>query len=322
MPTALEDHKLQEAVIGHFTETPALKTFSAFEGKVDGNTVKGVSIIQEGPALGHGVWVDKKALEQVKKLASGKGRIKAKLNHWSSLEDTVGFYENFRIKSGKVLADLSLFESHAGKAHLLEMISEMPTSFGVSIMFRGDEPEYDKENDRYNTRVKELYSADFVDTPAANRDGVFEAEIDKADEDMPTPAPSITQEAFDAYKTAQEAALAALQAEVTALKAAKPVEAPPAPEAPKPDALSALTAAVAKIQEDITTAFKVQLAAPGSKQEPAPANEQEQPEPPKAFSVARAEAIGDATGLSRISKARAFDASYPSEAAYLASFKK
>lgn len=120
-------------------EEKELVTFSAFEGKVDGNTVKGVSIIQEGPALGHGVWVDKKALEQVKKLAAGKGRIKAKLNHWSSLEATVGYYENFRIKNGKVLADLSLFDSHAGKAHLLEMISEMPTSFGVSIMFRRGE---------------------------------------------------------------------------------------------------------------------------------------------------------------------------------------
>ena len=145
------------------TATQELVTFSQFEGKLEGNTVKGVSIIQEGPALGHGVWVDKKALEQVKKLAAGKGRLKAKLNHWSSLEDTIGYYENFRIKSGKVVADLNLFESHAGKAHLLEMIQEMPTAFGVSIMFRGDEPEYDKTNDRYNTRVRELYSADFVE---------------------------------------------------------------------------------------------------------------------------------------------------------------
>jgi hypothetical protein len=249
-------------------EEKELVTFSAFEGKVEGNTIKGVSIIQEGPALGHGVWVDKKALEQVKKLASAKGRLKAKWNHWSGLEDTAGFYENFRIKNGKVLADLSLFDSHTGKAHLLEMISEMPAAFGVSIMFRGDEPEYDKDNDRYNTRVRELYSADFVDTPAANRDGVFEAEIDSGEDDMP----AITVEAFDAYKAeatkAQADAIAALQSEIAALKTAleKPADppaAPPAPEPPKPDALSAEIA-------ELKTLVKALAAAPPTNQPPAP----------------------------------------------------
>lgn len=254
-------------------EEKELVTFSAFEGKVDGNTVKGVSIIQEGPALGHGVWVDKKALEQVKKLAAGKGRIKAKLNHWSSLEATVGYYENFRIKNGKVLADLSLFDSHAGKAHLLEMISEMPTSFGVSIMFRDDEPEYDKENDRYNTRVKELYSADFVDTPAANRDGVFEAEIDKADEDMP----AITVEAFEAYKAdaakVQADAIAALQAEIAALKTAleKPTE------TPAPPVVTGFTAE--QLQDAVSTALKAHYAAPPTNQPAAPVSQSDDSNP-------------------------------------------
>lgn len=295
------------------TATQELVTFSQFEGKLEGNTVKGVSIIQEGPALGHGVWVDKKALEQVKKLAAGKGRLKAKLNHWSSLEDTIGYYENFRIKSGKVVADLSLFESHAGKAHLLEMIQEMPTAFGVSIMFRGDEPEYDKENDRYNTRVRELYSADFVDTPAANRDGVFEAEIDSGDDDMP----AITVEAFDAYKAdaakAQADAIAALQAEIATLKTAleKPADPPAAPEAPKPDsALAAVTTELAELKELITTGFKIKLVAPDAKQDPAPPNEQEQPgDKPKlaTYAEAKTDFIGTATGIDRVRKAMAFD---------------
>lgn len=48
-----------------------IQTFSAFEGKVMGNTVKGISLIQEGPALGHGVWVDSTTLSQVKRAATG-----------------------------------------------------------------------------------------------------------------------------------------------------------------------------------------------------------------------------------------------------------
>jgi hypothetical protein len=294
-----------------------LVTFSAFEGKLEGNTVKGVSIIQEGPALGHGVWVDRKALDQVKRVASSKGKLKAKLNHWSGLQDTVGLFENFRIRGGKVVADLELYESHPGRDLLLEMISKAPATFGVSIMFRADEPEYDKENDRYNTRVRELYSADFVDTPAANQDGVFEAQIDSGEEDMANTAPAaVTLEAFEAYKAENDsktAKIEALEAEIAALKAA-PAKAPE--EDPKPDALAA------KIQEAITTAFKVHFAAPPTKQEPAPVNEPETITPPKSYADARKEAIGAATGLARIAAARAFDEKHANEAAYLASFKK
>ena len=54
------------------------QTFAAFEGKVQGNTVKGVSLLQKGPALGHGMWVDNVMLEQAKRSAQGKGKIKAR----------------------------------------------------------------------------------------------------------------------------------------------------------------------------------------------------------------------------------------------------
>lgn len=295
-----------------------IQTFAAFEGKVDGNTVKGVSIIQEGPALGHGMWVDKTMLSQVKKLASAKGRVKAKQNHWSGIQDTIGYYSSFRISDGKVLADLTLFDAFEGKEHFLEMIESIPSEFGVSISFRGDDTEYDEKNNRYNARCKELYSADFVDTPAANRDGVFEAGIDNTNEVIMAKPESTPQEpAFD-----PQAAIAALTAQVSELKAAleaKPKDEPKQPEATAPDPIAALSA---KLDEQAAL-IKALSIAPKSNAEPAPANDQgAAPEPPKSYADARQEAIGNATGLARLAAIRKFEEKHPSEAAYIASFKK
>jgi hypothetical protein len=295
-----------------------IQTFSAFEGSVAGNTIKGISLIQEGPAIGHGVWVDSTTLSQVRKAAVSMGRVKAKLNHWSGIQDTVGFYDNFRLRGGKLIADLTLFESHQGKDALLEMIETIPNAFGVSIMFAAESPEYDKKHDRYNTRVRELYSADFVDTPAANRDGVFNAKIDKPQNDMANANHPDTQpDAFDA-----KAAIAALESQVAELtkalaaKAEEPVEEPPVEEKPQETALSAEVA-------ELKAMLKAFVAAPPTKQEPAPANEQEAPPaPPKSYAEARKEAIGANTGLQRIAAARAFDEKFADEAAYLASFSK
>lgn len=246
------------------------QTFIAFEGKVSGNTVKGVSLLQKGPALGHGMWVDNVMLEQAKRSASGKGKIKAKMNHWSGLEDTVGYYENFRIRGGKLVADLSLFESSPQAAQLLEMIESIPESFGVSIMFAADEPEYNETEDKYFARVRELYSADFVDTPAANRDGVFNQKIDNTDEDMP----SITAEAFDAHKTESAAAIAALSAQITELKAALEAKQEPAPAPPPaPVLLEEKVDELANIRAELAaavTAIKAFAAAPAASAETAP----------------------------------------------------
>jgi hypothetical protein len=262
--------------------------------------------------------VDSTTLSQVKQSAAAAGKIKAKLNHWSGIQDTVGYYENFRVRGGKLLADLNLFESHAGRETLLEMIQTIPESFGVSIMFRGGEHEYDKKADRYNTRVSELYSADFVDSPAANRDGVFNAKIDKEENDMGNTAPvTPPADAFDA-----KAAIAALESQVSELtkalaaKSEKPAEQPPVEDKPQDNALSAELA-------EVKAMLKAFAAAPPTKQEPAPANEQEQPPaPPKSYADARKEAIGNATGLARIAAAREFDTKFADESAYIASFKK
>lgn len=296
--------------------TEELQTFAAFQGKVSGNTIMGVSLIQEGPALGHGVFVDRKSLGQFKALAMAKGRVKAKLNHFSSVQDTVGYYENFRVSKGKLLADLTLFEAHGGKDMLLEMINEIPSAFGVSLMFAADSPELDKESGNYMTRPRGLYSADFVDTPAANADGVFSADqIDSEENDMPikqvapTPEPQVDfsaliAEQFAAF-TAKFDAVATQFAEDNAKVLAECEQ------------LNADLKALQSGNSDIEVQARLSAAAPAPAAFAAPVNEQEVAAPVIAFAAAKAAAIGGLTGLKRIEAAREFAKQFPSEAAYL-----
>ena len=287
-----------------------LKTFAAFEGRVSGNTIEGISLIQEGPALGHGVFVDKKSLSQFKALALKKGKLKAKMNHWSSLESTVGFYENFRVSKGKLLADLSIFDSFSGKDSLLEMIEKIPSEFGVSLMFSALSPELNKADGNYNVRVEDIFSADFVDTPAANRDGVFSILIDKKepimeqDDSQVIPATPVVNEfsvltekigQLAAQMAAYEAKLAAECEKIAA--DIKTFSAKPAP--------------------DLELQARLAAVAPAPAAFSAPVNEQEAPAPVISFAAAKSAAIGDLTGLKRIEAAREFAKKFPSEAAYL-----
>lgn len=287
-----------------------LKTFAAFEGRVSGNTIEGISLIQEGPALGHGVFVDKKSLSQFKALALKKGKLKAKMNHWSSLESTVGFYENFRVSKGKLLADLSIFDSFSGKDSLLEMIEKIPSEFGVSLMFSALSPELNKADGNYNVRVEDIFSADFVDTPAANRDGVFSILIDKKepimeqDDSQVIPATPVVNEFSVLTEKIEQltAQMAAYEAKLSAEceKIADDIKAFSAKPAP-----------------DLELQARLAAVAPAPAAFSAPVNEQEAPAPVISFAAAKSAAIGDLTGLKRIEAAREFAKQFPSEAAYL-----
>ena len=293
-----------------------IQTFAAFQGKVSGNTIMGVSLIQEGPALGHGVFVDRKSLGQFKALAMAKGRVKAKLNHFSSVQDTVGYYENFRVSKGKLLADLTLFEAHGGKDMLLEMINEIPSAFGVSLMFAADSPELDKESGNYMTRPRGLYSADFVDTPAANADGVFSADqIDSEEIDMSTdkaaPAPE-TQVDFSAIIAEQFAAFTAKFDAVATQFAEDNAKVLAECEQLKAD-LKALQSG----NSDIEVQARLSAAAPAPAAFAAPINEPEVKGPAISYHEAKNQAIGTATGLDRLKAVRAFTEKFPTESAYV-----
>lgn len=276
----------------------------------------GVSLIQEGPALGHGVFVDRKALNKFRALAAQQGRVKAKLNHFSSVEDTIGYYENFRVVKGKLLGDLTLFDAHSRKDMLLEMINEIPAAFGVSLMFAADEPELDKMTGNYMTRPKVLYSADFVDTPAANADGVFSAdEIDSSEEDMANPTPTAQPE-----QTIDFSALIADQLNVFTAKfdeLSTQFAAENAKVAAECEALKSEIKALQEAKNEVDVAAKLLAAAPPVESFAAPINEPEVKGPTISYHEAKNQAIGTATGLDRLAAVRAFQKKFPTEADYV-----
>jgi hypothetical protein len=155
---------------------------AATDARVDAEAgiLRGVSIITEGEAKGHGMLIDSTTLEQVKACieAFGADGVKVKVDHWSGFDGIVGTVKDCVIDGTQLRADLHLLTTHEATPQILEMASTMPSQFGLSIAFSG-EPE-DKTVDvdgvqvlaRY-ARCAELYSVDLVDQPAANPTGLF-----------------------------------------------------------------------------------------------------------------------------------------------------
>lgn len=165
---------------------------------LDAGLIRGVSVITEGPALGHGVMIDAASLASVVECASAyRGGLKVKMNHGTGADAIVGVLRNFRIDSESELqcvrADLQLLKSSSLRSLILEMSMEMPDSFGLSISFSGVVEEIEKEQ---YVRCLEIYSCDIVDSPAANPNGLFAALVDT------------NAEAMDAIALAQELELA------------------------------------------------------------------------------------------------------------------
>jgi hypothetical protein len=133
--------------------------------------IEGVSIISVGEAKGHGLFVDDITLQEVKACAeSYAGGVKVNLDHGAGIKDIVGFCDNFRIIGEKLVADLNLLETAEKRAYVLEIAARMPDTFGISIAFSGPVRERDG---RSFASCTELYSADLVQTPAANPTGLF-----------------------------------------------------------------------------------------------------------------------------------------------------
>jgi hypothetical protein len=133
--------------------------------------IEGVSIISVGEAKGHGLFVDDITLQEVKACAeSYAGGVKVNLDHGAGIRDIVGFCDNFRIVGEKLVADLNLLETAEKRAYVLEIAERMPDTFGISIAFSG--PVREKDG-RSFASCTELYSADLVQTPAANPTGLF-----------------------------------------------------------------------------------------------------------------------------------------------------
>lgn len=133
--------------------------------------IYGVSVITEGEAKGHDMYVDGRTLQTVKECAETyQGGLKVKADHWGGIFSTVGFLQNFRIDGQSLRADLHLLATEGNREKICEMAERMPQSFGLSISF-SNSPEM--INQRRYARCIEIYSADIVDTPAANPHGLF-----------------------------------------------------------------------------------------------------------------------------------------------------
>jgi hypothetical protein len=206
--------------------------FSAIAGRksIDrvAGVIRGVSVITEGEASGHGLHIDATTLRQVVDTASTyPGGLKVKANHGKGFESIVGAVRDFTIDGNCVRGDLYLLKAAEDRDRILEMAEAMPESFGMSISF-SNQPE-EIEGKKF-ARCAEIYSADLVDGPAANPNGLFSK-------------PNDTQSAMSDTNT-QAIELQKLQAEIADLKKAQ--------EAIKPTDLSAVTAEI--------TAAKTELA--------------------------------------------------------------
>ena len=145
--------------------------------------IEGVSIISVGEAKGHGLFVDATTLQEVKACAeSYAGGVKVNLDHGAGIKDIVGFCDNFRIIGDKLVADLNLLQNAEKRAYVLEIAEKLPDTFGISIAFSGPVREI---NGKRFASCTELYSADLVQTPAANPTGLFSFQaVDKISHQM------------------------------------------------------------------------------------------------------------------------------------------
>lgn len=155
---------------------------AATDARVDAEAgiLRGVSIITEGEAKGHGMLVDSTTLEQVKACidAFGADGVKVKVDHWSGFDGIVGTVKDCVIDGPQLRGDLYLLSTHEATPQILEMATSMPSQFGLSIAFSGAPEEKVVEVDgtpvsACYARCEELYSVDLVDQPAANPTGLF-----------------------------------------------------------------------------------------------------------------------------------------------------
>lgn len=195
------------------SKTPAITRFRTMPAtgaapRVDreAGVIRGASATQAVEALGHGVMLDAKTLKQVADLgnaAGGKG-LKVRFTHPGMCSDglgtMVGHATNFRVEGDRVPCDIALDPSSKTSPrgdqynYVLDMAERNPTDFGLSIVFSGSpvfvledgseveaiwscgkyqKPKNAVGGDLPLARVDKLYAVDFVDEPAANRDGLF-----------------------------------------------------------------------------------------------------------------------------------------------------
>lgn len=181
--------------------TPAIRQFSiSFEtSRVDreAGVIRGVAVITEGPALGHGMYVDATTLQQVKAAAETyQNGLKVKMTHGGDAGDIVGALRGFRIDGKTLRADLYPLRSYEKREYVFELAETIPDTFGLSISFSG--PDEERDGKTY-ARCLEIYSCDLVAEPAANPSGLFSKQAEtKTQPTSPKMSPEELKAAIDA----------------------------------------------------------------------------------------------------------------------------
>lgn len=198
-PTIKDNGQIEKIHVG-FSRQHTLRVSEDNDIQVMGD----VSIITTGEALGHGLQIDGKTLDQAEELLKGK-KLRAYLTHSGAwYEDRLtkeigsfsGIYRDGDQLKAKQFRPFKAFRKNNQQQYdiLFELAEEMPENFGVSIvpegfavwvMDNGDEMNYrygdDKPegavDDMPSLRLVSILSADFVDAPAANPGGLFRADV-------------------------------------------------------------------------------------------------------------------------------------------------
>lgn len=215
-------------------------------------TIKNVSVITVGEARGHGMQIDQKTLLQVKAAAETyAGGLKVKTDHYTGFNEIVGALKNFTIDGDQLRADLFLLKNHDATARIIEMAELMPDTFGLSISFSG---EHEEKGETVLARCSEIYSADLVDTPAANPTGLFSAKVDSMKTVMDE---TQIADAIAAALAPVVEDMAALQAKLAALEADEETEM----TEDKPEEVTEEAAMVeGEEKEDMTAKLSAELA--------------------------------------------------------------
>lgn len=172
--------------------------FRAGSVNADTGELLDISLIQVGDALGHGMRVDSKSLESALDVLGDT--LPAYITHENAFADRIlaeiGFFKDFHIEENKLKARsfkaLNSFKEDEAEKYrrLFDIAENIPTNFGISLVFSarvvwvladGSEIAFEDQStppegtvaDLPAIRFTEINSADFVDQPAANADGLF-----------------------------------------------------------------------------------------------------------------------------------------------------
>ena len=235
-------------------------TFAASTGAIDAEAgvIRGVSLITKGPALGHGVMIDDKTLEQVKAAAEQyAGGLKVKLDHASGAGDIIGYIDTLRIDGEKLLGDMHLLQNSPHRDYILEIAQRIPDTFGLSIAFSGPS---EKSADKLTTlqRCSEIYSVDLVSEPAANPSGFFARKLKLQTAEVEQPSAEIeiklpmNEEMIKQIEGMIQSAMMSMHDKLAKLESAlPPIEEKPAAMSAQNEVvqLAANTAALAAVKE-------------------------------------------------------------------------